>query len=186
MPRVSRQQTERNREAICDTAARLFLERGLHGISIADVMGAANLTHGGFYGHFASREALASEACALAFEQSNQRIKGRTTLTEVVEHYLSRANRDNAGHSCPVTALAADMAREPIGSPVQSTWLHGVEEMLQALMTLDTNEDAAAVRQQALMRYALMVGALTMARASHDDPLSDEFLEAAKAFLMPG
>ncbi|WP_309676189.1 TetR family transcriptional regulator, partial [Pseudomonas sp.] len=62
MPRVSRKQAELNREIIVEAATRLFRERGLHGISVVDVMGAAGLTHGGFYGHFESREALAQEA----------------------------------------------------------------------------------------------------------------------------
>ena len=63
MPRVSRKQAELNREIIVEAATRLFRERGIHGISVSDVMAAAGLTHGGFYGHFESREALATEAC---------------------------------------------------------------------------------------------------------------------------
>ncbi|MGI4816125.1 MAG: TetR/AcrR family transcriptional regulator [Janthinobacterium lividum] len=73
MPRVSRQQTEQNRLAIEEASSRLFREQGLHGVSVAELMAAAGLTHGGFYGHFESKDALAALACTHAFEQSSQR-----------------------------------------------------------------------------------------------------------------
>ncbi|RLU05724.1 TetR family transcriptional regulator, partial [Pseudomonas prosekii] len=81
MPRVSRKQADLNREIIVEAATRLFRERGLHGISVVDVMAAAGLTHGGFYGHFESKEALAREAGGRAFEQSAERWK-----TRIAEH----------------------------------------------------------------------------------------------------
>src|SRR5450755_3770239 len=73
MPRVSRAEAESHREQITDASARLFKERGLKGVSVADLMGAAGLTHGGFYGHFESKDALAGIAVAHAFEQSAER-----------------------------------------------------------------------------------------------------------------
>jgi len=73
MPRVSKQQSLSNRATITQAAARLFREHGIQGISVSDLMGAAGLTHGGFYGHFESKDALAVEACRLAFENSAER-----------------------------------------------------------------------------------------------------------------
>src|SRR5277367_5494913 len=73
MPRVSKDQSNRNRAAIREISARLFRERGINGVSVADLMGAAGLTHGGFYGHFESKDALAGVAVAHAFEQSAER-----------------------------------------------------------------------------------------------------------------
>src|SRR3954470_5734234 len=73
MPRVSRAEAEIHRQQITDASARLFRERGIKGVSVADLMGAAGLTHGGFYGHFESKDALAGVAVARAFEQSAER-----------------------------------------------------------------------------------------------------------------
>ena len=77
MPRVSREQTDINRLAIEDASSRLFREQGIKAVSVADLMAAAGLTHGGFYGHFESKDALAAVACAKAFEQSAGRWEKR-------------------------------------------------------------------------------------------------------------
>ena len=66
--KVSKEQAAQHRAAIVEAAARLFRERGLDGVGVAEITRAAGLTHGGFYGHFASKEALAQEACARSFE----------------------------------------------------------------------------------------------------------------------
>ena len=77
MPRVSRAQAEAHREAITDASARLFKEHGLKAVSVADLMGAAGLTHGGFYGHFESKDALAGAATAHAYGQAVERWRRR-------------------------------------------------------------------------------------------------------------
>ena len=77
MPRVSRAEAESHRQQITEASARLFKERGINGVSVADLMGAAGLTHGGFYGHFESKDALAGVAVAHAFEQSAERWRKR-------------------------------------------------------------------------------------------------------------
>jgi len=191
MPRVSRKQTEQNRETITDTAARLFREHGLHGISVADVMAAAGLTHGGFYGHFESREALAAEACSRAFEQSAERWQEKIhaqpssgdARKAILEHYLSPTNRDSPGQACPVTAFAGDMGREQSDSVLRSSYVDGLKKSLETLGALNEADDEPGRRQQTLVQYSLMVGALTLARATRDDALSDELLEAARHFL---
>src|ERR1700756_3257709 len=124
MPRVSRKQAELNREIIVEAATRLFRERGIHGISVSDVMAAAGLTHGGFYGHFESREALATEACNRAFEQSSLRWQARveqspdpeTARLALIDPYLTATNRDSPGDSCPVAAFAGEICHEAADS----------------------------------------------------------------------
>ncbi|WP_085726270.1 TetR/AcrR family transcriptional regulator [Pseudomonas sp. R37(2017)] len=193
MPRVSRKQADLNRETIVEAATRLFRERGLHGISVVDVMAAAGLTHGGFYGHFQSREALAQEASGRAFEQAAQRWQARVAEHDskdaarraVVDPYLSRESRDNPGDSCPVVAFAGDMCHEAADSGLRQTYLHGLNNLLDSLATLLDTEDAASNRQQVLVQYSLMFGALMLSRATRGDPLSDEILQAARATLMP-
>lgn len=192
MPRVSRKQADLNREIIAEAATRLFRERGLHGISVADVMGAAGLTHGGFYGHFDSKEALAQEACSRAFEQSAQRWQDKidestdkhTARRAIVEPYLSPANRDNPGESCPVAAFVGDMCHEANESGLHQTYTQGLETLLQTFSSLMESDNPDTNRQAALVQYSLMVGALTLARATRGEPLSDEILDAARAFLM--
>ncbi|MUZ66470.1 TetR family transcriptional regulator, partial [Agrobacterium vitis] len=77
MPRVSREQTKLNRHAIEEASSRLFRERGIDAVSVADLMGAAGLTTGGFYGHFASKDELAGVACNIAFDDAARRWRKR-------------------------------------------------------------------------------------------------------------
>ncbi|CAN7511243.1 UNVERIFIED_ORG: TetR/AcrR family transcriptional repressor of nem operon [Pseudomonas mohnii] len=191
MPRVSRKQADLNREIIVEAATRLFRERGLHGISVVDVMAAAGLTHGGFYGHFQSKEALAREASERAFKEVGTRWRERITQGDdkaaarqaLIKPYLSVYSRDNPGESCPVVAFAGDMCHEHSDSSLREPFMAGLNRLLDALGELMDSDDAAENRQQALVQYSLMVGALTLARATRGDALSEEILEAAQSFL---
>lgn len=191
MPRVSRKQADLNREIIVEAATRLFRERGLHGISVVDVMAAAGLTHGGFYGHFDSKEALAREASERAFKQVGERWKQRSATGEskasarkaLIEPYLSAESRDNPGESCPVVAFAGDMCHESAESGLREPFLEGLNRLLDSFGKLMDSDDASENRQQALAQYSMMVGALTLARATRGEALSDEILEAARQFL---
>jgi TetR/AcrR family transcriptional repressor of nem operon len=191
MPRVSRKQADLNREIIVEAATRLFRERGLHGISVVDVMAAAGLTHGGFYGHFESKEALAREASERAFKEVGTRWRERITRGDdkaaarraLIEPYLSVYSRDNPGESCPVVAFASDMCHEPPDSGLREPFMAGLTRLLDALGELMDSHDPAENRRQALVQYSLMVGALTLARATRGDALSEEILEAAQTFL---
>ena len=193
MPRVSRKQAELNREIIVEAATRLFRERGIHGISVSDVMAAAGLTHGGFYGHFESREALATEACNRAFEQSNERWQARVEQSPdpeaarlaLIDPYLSAANRDNPGDSCPVAAFAGEMCHEAADSALQRSFIQGFEASMGILAATQTTGTPEGDRQAAIAQYATMVGALTLARATKGNSLSDEFLDAARNLLIP-
>eukprot|EP01132_Coremiostelium_polycephalum_P014197 gene14197-17261_t len=193
MPRVSRKQAELNREIIVEAATRLFRERGIHGISVSDVMAAAGLTHGGFYGHFESREALATEACNRAFEQSRERWQARVEQSPdpeaarlaLIDPYLSAANRDNPGDSCPVAAFAGEMCHEAADSALQRSFIRGFEASMGILAATQATGTPEGDRQAAIAQYAMMVGAITLARATKGNSLSDEFLEAARNLLIP-
>ncbi|MCL6326668.1 TetR/AcrR family transcriptional regulator [Pectobacterium polaris] len=190
MARVSKQQMERNREEIIQVSSQLFRERGLNGVSVNDLMAAAGLTHGGFYGHFASKDELAAIASRKALEGSNSRWQeisqhaDQHNLQTMVEHYLSPAHRDGAKDGCALTALASDIARESEDKPVREVYLSGVRAMLDRLESLSTIEDKEQRRLHALAQFALLSGALTLARATAGDALSDDFLNAAKKALL--
>ncbi|WP_455819648.1 TetR/AcrR family transcriptional regulator [Pseudomonas cerasi] len=190
MARVSKQQMERHREEIIRVSSQLFRERGLNGVSVNDLMAAAGLTHGGFYGHFDSKDELAAIASRKAFNDSLarwQEIKQQPnhhTLRTLVEHYLSPAHRDGVQDGCAITALASDVARESADKPVRDVYLDGVKSMLGILESVADGEDDAQRRQHALMQFSLLIGALTLARATSGDSLSDQFLAAAKEALL--
>ncbi|GLW40222.1 TetR family transcriptional regulator [Pectobacterium carotovorum subsp. carotovorum] len=190
MARVSKQQMERNREEIIQVSSQLFRERGLNGVSVNDLMAAAGLTHGGFYGHFASKDELVAIASRKALEDSASHWKeinqcsAQHDLRTLVEHYLSPTHRDSAKDGCALTALASDIARESEDKPVHEVYLSGVKIMLDRLESLSTIEDKAQRRLHALAQFSLLSGALTLARATAGDALSDDFLNAAKKALL--
>jgi len=191
MPRASKEQAQVHRLAIMDASARLMREHGMHGVSVADLMAAAGLTHGGFYGHFESKEALAGEACTHAFGESVRRWKQRiatqpdhaAALRALTEAYLSARSRDTPGISCPATALACDVAREPPGTPLRAAFVGGIGQLIDVLVSLQNGTDSAADRREALAQIATLVGAVVLARATAGNALSDELLSAARLKL---
>src|SRR3954468_13217471 len=105
MGRVSQAQAQENRKRIVETAARMFRERGIAGVSVADVMAEVGLTHGGFYKQFASKDALVDEAVGLAFTEQAGRLAGFAEhdggRSAFLDTYLSTDHRDDPGHGCP-------------------------------------------------------------------------------------
>src|SRR5579859_5334477 len=104
--KVSREQVAQNRERILDVAAALFRERGIDGLSVADLMKSAGLTHGGFYGYFDSKEDLVAQACRRAVVQTQQSWIGTIAQSEtkalaaIAQNYLAAHHRDKAGLGC--------------------------------------------------------------------------------------
>ncbi|MFV8800587.1 TetR/AcrR family transcriptional regulator [Yersinia sp. LJYL362] len=190
MARVSKQQMALNREAIVETSSQLFRARGLNGVSVNDLMAAVGLTHGGFYGHFASKDELAAIASRKALDDSSTRWQeissqaDQNNLRTLVELYLSPIHRDHAENGCAITALASDVARENDDNPVCKVYLSGVKSMLARVESVSNIEDAEQRRQHALAQFAMLSGALMLARATTGDKLSDEFLDAAKKALL--
>ncbi len=191
MPRVSRAQAQANHHAIEAAASRLFRERGLHGVTVADVMAEAGLTHGGFYAHYASKDALAASACASAFALAADTWQGRIDSAAtpyearqvIAEHYLDVANRDPSTASCPTATLVTDVARAGAGHPMYAVYVEGVRQQIETLAALGNSGDPARERRDACVRLATMMGALLLARACHGDPLADEIAAAARARL---
>jgi TetR/AcrR family transcriptional repressor of nem operon len=182
--KVSREQAAHNRERILDAASRLFRERGFEGIGVADLMGAVGLTHGGFYGHFSSKEdlmALACERmCALSLEswsQQSARSAG-DALLPIARGYLSRRHRDDPGAGCLLAALGSDLSRQ--GPGVRRAVTEGIERSVDLLTRLIPGHSSRK-RQKAIAAYAAWVGAMTMARAVDDPSLSKEILDAVLA-----
>lgn len=183
--RVSRVAAAQNREKIIEVAAKLFRERGFDGIGVADLMKAAGLTHGGFYGHFESKEDLMAHACGRALDDSLaifQKLSeqgGGHALSAIASTYLSPAHRDQPGKGCALAALGAESARH--GSPVRVAFTQGVRSALDLLTKVVPGRSKQVKRERALATYASMIGALVLARAVDDPELSEEVLRSVLA-----
>jgi len=192
MPRVSRAQAEANHQAIEAAASRLFRERGIDAVTVADVMAEAGLTHGGFYTHYESKDALAASACESAFafaaEKWRRRIDAAPTAPAardaISEGYLKSAYCDPAVASCPTATLVTDVARAGAKHPIHRAYLDGVKEQIDTLAALGTSGDRDKDRAAACVQLATMMGALLLARATHGDAISEEIVAAARAHLV--
>lgn len=186
--RVSREKVAENRERILDVAAASFCERGFDGISVADIMRGAGLTHGGFYGHFDSKDALAAEASRSALGRSAKKWAKLAqnnpdrALQSVIESYLSKRHRDNAANGCVLAALASEASRQE--KAVQLSFAEGLELLVDALTPVVSGRSKAARRRKAMSALSEMVGALALARAVRCTDLSDEILAASSSHLL--
>jgi TetR/AcrR family transcriptional regulator, transcriptional repressor for nem operon len=176
--RVSREKAAENRERIVETASRMFREKGFDGVGVDTIMNGAGLTHGGFYGHFGSKDDLAAEAVRRALESGVEKQRGYATLSELVSGYLSERHCADRAHGCVIVALGADMARQ--GEGVRRGLTTYVRAQLDRLAGLLTTGTRASRRKRAIATLAGMVGALTLARAVDDAALSKEILAAAR------
>ena len=180
--KVSREQAAANRERIVNTAAALFREKGFDGIGVADLMKEAGLTHGGFYGHFGSKEDLITEALERALEGSIEdwetwsKQDSKSALGGITRAYLSPRHRDRPQTGCLLATLSADAARQP-GS-VRDVVTRAVRALAGKLEPLMPHRLKAARQQKALATLASLVGAQMLARAVGDVDLSKEILQA--------
>lgn len=186
--RQSREAKAETHQAIVDQASRLFRERGIEGTSVGDVMQAANKTHGGFYRHFDSKEALLTAALEAAFADMlagmNQGFavtpRGES-LAAMIDYYLSPRMIDDVAGGCPVAALAGDARRS--GDAVHTVFGDGTRQMIAAIAdTLDGPEPERM--QRAAQIFAMAAGALMIARASDPDTAS-LVLGAVRAAVPP-
>jgi TetR/AcrR family transcriptional repressor of nem operon len=182
--RVSRAQAALHRERIVDEAARLFRERGFDGISVADLMRAAGLTHGAFYGHFPSKQALMGAACKravgtmLAEWEAVAASSPERPLDAVVAAYLSARHRDEPGTGCLMAAVGPEASRQ--SRAVRKVVTECLEDVLDFLTRCAPGRTPTARRQTAVATFASLVGALIVARAVSDVQLSDEMLNVAR------
>lgn len=182
--KITKAQSQENRARIVETASALFRERGYDGVSVADLMLAAGLTHGGFYKHFESKAELMAEATAHGLAAKMQDYQG-VDMQGFVNGYLSREHRDGRGDGCTLAALSGDAARQP--AAVQAAFEAGIGMMLAAVERGATAAGVTpqAARAQAIGLFAQMVGALVLSRAcAGDSPLSDEILEACREQIL--
>ncbi|MBR1130855.1 TetR/AcrR family transcriptional regulator [Bradyrhizobium iriomotense] len=175
----------KSRERILDAAAVQIRELGLDGLSIAELMKSAKLTHGGFYGHFDSRNELISDALAKALSEGGPKsarlgnTNGPRTLKALLNTYLSKAHRDDRSVGCAVAALAGDVARSDRRTrDVMTSYLSQYFDRVAQLVEGDHPDESA------IAIVCTMVGAVALSRVTRDRPMSDKILRAARQSIL--
>ncbi|HEX7856381.1 MAG TPA: helix-turn-helix domain-containing protein [Sphingobium sp.] len=175
--KVTREQMAQNRDRILTEAGRLFREKGFDAVSVAEVMKAAGLTHGGFYGHFRSKDDLIAHAISQAVGSQS----ATDDIDAWIDAYLSGPHRDHPELGCPMAALAGFMRQQaPEARASMAKMLAG---QIDALAQTVSGTDATARRRAAIGRLSAMVGALILSRAIDDPALSDELLAETRAWI---
>ncbi|HEY5895452.1 MAG TPA: TetR family transcriptional regulator [Chthoniobacterales bacterium] len=186
--KVSRQQAGENRVRVLNLASRRFRERGFQGVSVADLMQEAGLTHGGFYKQFESKEDLIAQACALAISDNLEAYKQlaarnrRRAVKAIATELLSAIHRDDPAEGCVIAALGAEVSRADPATRHQVT--NGINDILDLLAGLMPGRSEKEARQKAVAAYTTIIGAILLARAVDDPKMSDEILKTARTSVM--
>lgn len=190
MRRPTPSRKEATHERIVEAAARAIRRSGYDGVAVADIMKDAGLTHGGFYAHFASREAMLAEAADRAGAEAlaaSARIAASApsanALRPLLQAYLSKEHVRDAENGCPVVALGSEMPRQ--APAVRRAATRRIKEMIDLVARQSPDWGEPGAHERALATVATMVGALLLARAVDDSKLSDALREAALDHLAP-
>lgn len=176
--RVSREQMAENRRRILDEASRLFRARGFSAVSVAEVMKAAGMTHGGFYGHFTSKDDLVAQALA---HMLGGDVGDGLDVRGFIDGYLSSQHCENAAEGCPTAGLAADIRHQtPEARAALTEGLRSQITLLSGALSSGSEDDR---RRFAIGTWSAMVGAVILARAIEDPALSEEMLQQTRAWI---
>jgi TetR/AcrR family transcriptional repressor of nem operon len=183
--RYSREHKLETHARIVKKASVRLREKGAHGIGVADLMKEAGLTHGGFYAHFDSREALLIEAFAYAMDRGREswrklaeQVPPNKRLATIVDAYLAPIHRDDPGHGCAVPTLGAEIARE---SPkTRKAFAAKLEQMIDMVAEQIPDIPRKAARKQAMAAVGTMMGTIVLARIAGNSEFSDEILGAGR------
>jgi TetR/AcrR family transcriptional regulator, transcriptional repressor for nem operon len=179
--RKSKDEAAQTREAIVAAAADHLRRAGIADSSLADMMAAAGLTHGGFYRHFRNKEQLVAEALSVAGAKTIATIRRnveRGGMSAAVDSYLSRSHRDSAVPICPFAALGSEIARS--SDEVKAAAATVLEELF---ITFAEDDSASEARAEAIVLLCTLVGAMTLARVTANTALSEEILKHVKHHL---
>ena len=183
--RYSKEHKQETHARIVRKASVRLREKGAHGIGVADLMKEAGLTHGGFYAHFDSREALVIEAFAHAMDRSVEqwrKIAAETTpekrLSTIIDSYVSTVHRDDPGRGCAVPTLGAEIARE--SAKTRKAFSAKLDQLIDVMADQIPDVPRKTARRQAMGTLATMMGTLVMSRVAGSGELSDEILAAGR------
>ncbi len=187
--RYSKEHKQETHARIVRKASVRLREKGAHGIGVADLMKEAGLTHGGFYAHFDSREALVIEAFNYAMDRAMERwrkvaeqIPPEKRLETIVDFYLTALHRDDPGHGCSVPALGAEIARE--NAKTRRAFATRLEEMIDMMADQILDVPRKSARRQAMATIATMMGTMVMSRITGTGEISEEILAAGREAVL--
>ena len=185
MSRTPNSRKHETHERIVDVAARAIRRHGYAGVGVADVMKEAGLTHGGFYAHFDSREALVIEAFGYAMDRSVEHWRAiaaetppEKRLSTIVDSYVSTVHRDDPGRGCAVPTLGAEIARE--SAKTRKAFSAKLEQLIDVMAEQILDVPRKTARRQAMATLATMMGTLVMSRVAGSGELSEEILAAGR------
>ena len=179
--RKSNKEAAQTRACIVETAADHLRRTGIAGASLADIMAAAGLTHGGFYRHFRSKEHLVAEALTAASEKTLTTVRKNVAaggVNAAVDGYLSAKHRDSATPICPFAAFGSELRHA--GDETKAAAANALEALFTTLAEGSTTAEA---RSNAIVTLATMVGAMTLARAVPNGAIADEILDSTRQAL---
>lgn len=177
----SSKEAAQTRKTIVAEAADHIRRTGIAEASLADIMAAAGLTHGGFYRHFRNKEQLVAEAISTAGTHTIEtitRAMAKGGFNGAVDAYLAKSHRDARTPICPFAAVGSDLARS--GSEARAAGANVLERLLG---DLGAGDDRSATRADAIAAFSTMIGAMILARIAAGSSLSEEVLESAKDHL---
>jgi AcrR family transcriptional regulator len=187
-PTIRTAAKEASHERIVSAAARAIRRSGYDGTGVADIMKEAGLTHGAFYAHFASREAMLAEAVGRACAESAAvaadvvaSVPPEQALTYMLHAYLSRENLEQVEQGCPLAALGSETVRQ--APEVRRVTTRYIKEMVDLVARQSPDWGQPGVHERSLVTISAMVGTLLLARVVDEPPLSDSLLTAALKHL---
>ncbi|HSE36612.1 MAG TPA: TetR/AcrR family transcriptional regulator [Blastocatellia bacterium] len=187
--RYSAEHKKETRDRILRAASRQVRARGAKGVAIADLMGKLEMTHGGFYRHFGSKEQLLVEAVVKGFEEvaakqtwALAKARPGRELRNIIELYLSPEHCANPANGCPLAALTSEIARYPRG--LRGKIDRALRKHLKPIARFLPGENEAERERNCLILFSGMAGALNLARGMVDQESRDTLLEAAREFYV--
>jgi TetR/AcrR family transcriptional regulator, transcriptional repressor for nem operon len=187
--RISKEKAAENRAALIRAASKLFRERGIDGVGVAEISKEAGLTHGALYAHFKSKEELALEALSYGFEQTQARmfastVDGMPDLDAYLDYYLSLEDRNDYAARCPMAAAASEIGRQDKALSVRFT--EGYMVMVRAFEhQIAANRPDSDALARAMVVVSTMIGSISIARgaAKANPALSEQVLKAARQMV---
>jgi TetR/AcrR family transcriptional repressor of nem operon len=196
---VTKEQAVQNRERIIAAAERLFREKGVDAVGLAELMKVAGFTQGGFYNHFESKKALVSLVIGKALDEGQQRLgaaiaqsrrRGADPLIRQIRWYLSTTHRDDIDCGCAIAGFAGEIPH--LSKAAQASYAEGLEQAFNQIMEMLLVQDSKLTREEAHARaislYSQMVGSVLLSRAvSVSQPaLADEILRHGRSSMLAG
>lgn len=176
---------EETRRRIVETAARLFLEKGMDRVGVDEIMRESGLTHGGFYIYFPSKDALIAEACVAALDETARQWRGLAhdmaddgRWSAFLDDYLSGDLTSASNPACPAAILGADVARRQ--DKVQTAYVDRLKALIDSI-----GQEVGSDRAHAILSFAALVGATSLAaQVGQDKALAAEILNTTREELL--